>query len=657
MPAPDRPFRVGAAGGMTFSGDRSNIQREDIGFHIPACGNGKGGLVLRFLLPYARRHGALFALSILFLVVEAAVDLIQPVMLARIVDEGVAYLDLDRVLYLGGIMLLLTGVGAIAATTRNLVSSRVSQRFGMELRADLYRHIQSLPLAGIDKFDRASLVTRITNDVTQVQNFVNGLMRIFVKAPLLCLGSLIMAVRLNPYLAAVLAVVVPVVALLIALNMKVGFPRFQRVQRAMDRVNGAMREYLSGVRVVKAFNRFDHEMAKFDRANAELQISTTRAMQAMALFNPAIMLTVNFGLVAVLWIGGWGVSSSRVQVGEVIAFLNYMTQILFSLMMIFMVFTMFVRARTSALRIGEVFAERGGMAAAAPADVRLDEASGVASGVPSGAKAVSGSGRPRDADEPDGGMEGRIDFENVTFRYPAAEGEAAVPVLRNVSFTCLPGETVGLIGSTGSGKSTLVSLILRLYDVTSGSVKVGGVDVRAHDPRSLRERIAVVPQDSALFTGTIAENIRMGNETASPEEVEEAARLAQAHEFIETLPERYDTRLGQRGVNLSGGQKQRIALARALIRRPRILILDDCTSAVDAATEVRIRRALKSYRNGMTCLIIAQKITSVMDADKIVVLDGGEVAGVGTHASLLETCQVYREICESQLGKEALSHA
>ncbi len=611
-------------------------------------------MVLRFLLPYARRHGAFFALSILFLVIEAAVDLIQPVMLARIVDEGVARLDLDRVLDFGGIMLLLTGVGAMAATTRNLVSSRVSQRFGMELRADLYRHIQSLPLAGLDKFDRASLVTRITNDVTQVQNFVNGLMRIFVRAPLLCIGSLIMAVRLNPYLASVLAVVVPVVVLLIVLNMKVGFPRFQRVQRAMDRLNGAMREYLSGVRVIKAFNRFDYEMAKFDRANMELQISTTGAMQTMALFNPAIMLTVNFGLVAVLWIGGWGVSGSRVQVGEVIAFLNYMTQILFSLMMIFMVFTMFVRARTSALRIGEVFAERGGMAVAAPADVRSDEAGDAGSGVPPAAGADRGpmhdDGKPDDSD-------GRIDFENVTFRYPAAESEMAVPVLHNVTFTCLPGETVGLIGSTGSGKSTLVSLILRLYDVTSGSVKVGGFDVRTLDPRKLREQIAVVPQDSALFTGTIEENIRMGNETASPEEVEEAARLAQAHEFIAALPEGYGTQLGQRGVNLSGGQKQRIALARALVRRPRILILDDCTSAVDAATEARIRRVLKSYRSGMTCLIIAQKITSVMDADKIIVLDGGEIAGIGTHASLLETCQVYREICESQLGKEALSHA
>lgn len=613
---------------------------------------------MRFLLPYARRHGAMFALSILFLVIEAAVDLIQPVMLARIVDEGVAYLDLDRVLVLGSIMLLLTGVGAIAATTRNLVSSRVSQRFGMELRADLYRHIQTLPLASIDKFDRASLITRITNDVTQVQNFVNGLMRIFVKAPLLCVGSLIMAVRLNPYLAAVLAVVVPVVALLIALNMKVGFPRFQRVQRAMDRVNGAMREYLAGVRVVKAFNRFDHEMAKFDRVNEELQISTTRAMQTMALFNPAIMLTVNFGLVAVLWIGGWGVSSSRVRVGEVIAFLNYMTQILFSLMMIFMVFTMFVRARTSALRIGEVFAERAGMAAAAPAAAApAVAADGAESGVPSVAQAGSGAIRSPGADEPDGAEAGRIDFEHVTFRYPASEGEEAAPVLRDVTFTCLPGETVGIIGPTGSGKSTLVTLILRLYDVTSGVVKVGGIDIRALDPRRLREWIAVVPQDSALFTGTIAENIRMGNEAASAEDVEEAARLAQAHEFIEALPERYDTRLGQRGVNLSGGQKQRIALARALIRRPRILILDDSTSAVDAVTEARIRSALKSYRKGMTCLIIAQKITSVMDADKIVVLDGGEVAGVGTHASLLETCQVYREICESQLGKEALSHA
>jgi len=591
--------------------------------------------------------------SILCLTLEAAVDLMQPALLARIVDEGVAYLDLRRVLGLGGIMLLLTAAGALAATARNVISSRVSQRFGKELRADMYRRIQSMPLASLDRFDRASLVTRITNDVTQVQNFVNGLMRIFVKAPLVCVGALIMAASLNLYLASVLAAVVPVVLLLLALNMKYGFPLFQRVQRAMDRVNGAMREYLAGVRVVKAFNRFSYETEKFDRANAELQQATTRALRTMALFNPAVMLTVNLGLVAVLWIGGWGVRTGRVQVGETMAFLSYMTQILFSLMMIFMVFAMFVRARTSALRIGEVFAAGDGaeMLAGVTGPTVAPEPAGpaVAAGPAGGTAAKSEAGTQAAAG-------GRIDFERVTFRYPSDEGNDGLPALREVTFTCLPGETVGIIGPTGSGKSTLVSLLLRLYDVTSGAVKVDGADVRSMDPRILRASIACVTQDASLFTGTIADNIRMGKEDATMEEIAEAARLAQARDFIEAFPEKYETRLGQRGVNLSGGQKQRIALARALVRRPRILVLDDAMSALDAVTESRVREALKSLGQGVTRILIAQKIATVMDADKIIVLDHGEVAGIGAHEVLLRSCPLYREICETQLGKEALSH-
>lgn len=591
--------------------------------------------------------------SILCLTLEAAVDLMQPALLARIVDEGVAYLDLRRVLGLGGIMLLLTAAGALAATARNVISSRVSQRFGKELRADMYRRIQSMPLASLDRFDRASLVTRITNDVTQVQNFVNGLMRIFVKAPLVCVGALIMAASLNLYLASVLAAVVPVVLLLLALNMKYGFPLFQRVQRAMDRVNGAMREYLAGVRVVKAFNRFSYETEKFDRANAELQQATTRALRTMALFNPAVMLTVNLGLVAVLWIGGWGVRTGRVQVGETMAFLSYMTQILFSLMMIFMVFAMFVRARTSALRIGEVFAAGDGaeMLAGVTGPTVAPEPAGpaVAAGPAGGTAAKSEAGTQAAAG-------GRIDFERVTFRYPSDEGNDGLPALREVTFTCLPGETVGIIGPTGSGKSTLVSLLLRLYDVTSGAVKVDGTDVRSMDPRILRASIACVTQDASLFTGTIADNIRMGKEDATMEEIAEAARLAQARDFIEAFPEKYETRLGQRGVNLSGGQKQRIALARALVRRPRILVLDDAMSALDAVTESRVREALKSLGQGVTRILIAQKIATVMDADKIIVLDHGEVAGIGAHEVLLRSCPLYREICETQLGKEALSH-
>jgi len=576
---------------------------------------------VQYLGKYARKFGGAFCVAVFFLTLEAVCDLLLPTMMARLIDGGVLTKQMDQVFRMGGIMLGITAIGALAACARNIMASRVSYKFGAELRSDLFRKILGLSFEKIDQFERASLITRMTNDVMQVQNFVNGMMRIFAKSPLLCLGSFIMAVRLDPHLSVSLAVVVPIVGLLIAVNMKVGFPRFMNVQKALDQVNRVMREYLSGVRVVRAFNRFDYEVDKFNRANSEFRIRSMQVMRLMSVFHPAIMLTVNFGIIAVLWIGAWRVDNGQMQVGTIIAFINYMTQILFSLMMISMVFTMFVRARASAVRIGEIFSLESGI-------TWKDDVA-----VP-----------PR--------ME-NIEFRNVSFSY---EGPGGAPVLKNITFSCCPGETVGIIGSTGSGKSSLVGLIPRFYEATSGTVKVGGIDVKDIDPKNLREKIAVVPQKSVLFTGTIFENIRWGKEDATREEVEEAARIAEAHEFISALPEGYETRVGQRGVNLSGGQKQRISIARALVRKPQILILDDCTSAVDVATEARIKESLKKYAGHLTCLIIAQRITSVMDADKILVLDQGEIVGAGTHETLLQSCRVYREIYQSQVGKKVESN-
>ncbi|WP_276353366.1 ABC transporter ATP-binding protein [Cohnella caldifontis] len=578
------------------------------------------------LRPYIRKYGKPFAVAICFLMCEALADLLLPTIMSRIIDDGVANRDLDMVYRLGGLMLLVTAGGALAATMRNLIASRVSQRFGADLRRDLFRKIQSFSFPSLDKFERPSLMTRLTNDVTQIQNFVNGLMRIFVKAPLLCLGGLIMAVNLNPRLSVVLLVVVPIVALLIVLNMRVGFPLFARVQKSLDRINGTTREYLSGVRVVKAFNRYGQETEKFDSANQEYRKRSLAAARVMSVFSPSVMLTVNFGIAAIIWLGGRRVDAGHMQVGHIIAFIQYMTQILFSLLMISWVFNMFVRAKASAERIGEVFAENGAMERA-----------------PASAEETEGrAGRA--------GETAKIEFDRVSFAYPGGSGE---PALREVSFVCRAGETVGIIGSTGSGKSTLISLIPRFYDSASGTIRVDGVDVRAMDPRRLRESIAVVPQQSILFTGTIEQNIRWGKEDASVAEIEQAARIAQAEEFILGLPDRYEARLGQRGVNLSGGQKQRLSIARALIRRPDILILDDSTSAVDTATESRIKEGLRKYAEGITCLIIAQRITSVIDADRIVVMDDGRVAGIGTHEELLRGCRSYQEIYRSQIGKEA----
>lgn len=559
----------------------------------------------------------------IFLAFEAFCDLLQPTILSRIIDRGVAGQQMDYVLKMGGMMLLITAAGAVAASMRNIISSSVSQRFGAELRGDLFRKTQALSFENMNRFNRASLVTRLTNDVTQVQMFVNGLMRIFVKAPLICIGSLIMAVHLDPHLAIVLAVVVPFIAVLIALNMRVSFPFFIKVQKALDKVNSMMREYLSGVRVVKAFNRFDVETEKFNRTNQHFQERSTIAMRVMSVFIPGIMLPVNFGIIAVLLIGGLRVQHGQMQVGHIIAFINYMTQILFSLMMISMIFNMYLRSRASAGRISEVFAEENSMTGSDP---RIAETSN----------------------------KGRIDFENVSFSYEGSEGES---VIKGISFTCLPGETVGLIGSTGSGKSTLVSLIPRFYDATEGTVKVNGEDVKGIEPRKLREIIAVVPQKAMLFTGTVIENIRWGKEEATAEQVEKAAKMAEAHPFITASPEGYQTRIGQGGVNFSGGQKQRLSIARAFVREPEILILDDCTSAVDAGTETKIKASLKTYAAGMTCLIIAQRITTVMDADKIIVLDNGELADIGRHSELLARCSVYQEIYQSQAGKEVKQNA
>ncbi|MBP2117373.1 ATP-binding cassette subfamily B protein [Cohnella lubricantis] len=573
---------------------------------------------MRYSSKYIRKYGLSYIAAFLMVAMEAVADLLQPTLLSRMIDDGVAKLDQSIVLHYGGLMLLVTAAGALAASGRNIVASQVSQRFGSELRSDLYGHIQSLSLGSIDKFDRAGLVTRLTNDVTQLQNFVNGMMRIFAKAPILCIGSLMMAIRLNPSLSTVLIVVVPIVAVLIFFNLKIGFPLFLRVQRAMDRLNGIMREYLSGVRVVKAFNRFTSESEKFAGVNDEYRLSSMRAMRRMAVFNPAILLTVNFGIVAVLWIGALRVDGGQMQVGHIVAFVNYMTQILFSLMMISMVFNMLVRAKASYSRIGEVMA----------AESTMTWTEGVS--LPAGS-------------------EGRIDFDRVSFSY---HGEDGAPVLKDISLTILPGQTVGIIGSTGSGKSSLVGLVMRFYDATGGAVRLDGADVRKLDPSLIRDKAAIVPQKAMLFSGTIMDNIRWGKEDATEEEVAAAARMAAAHDFISALPEGYQTKLGQGGVNLSGGQKQRVSIARALVRQPRILILDDCTSAVDAATEASIKQALREYAQGLTCLLIAQRITSVMDADHILVLDGGAVAGFGTHEELMQDCVVYQEIYRSQIGKE-----
>jgi ATP-binding cassette, subfamily B, multidrug efflux pump len=584
--------------------------------------------------PYVRKYALPFLAALAFLSVEAVADLMQPTVMARIVDTGVASRDMAAVLRLGLVMLGIAAAGAAGATGRNVIASLVSYRFAAQLRADLFRRILSFSFRELDSFETASLVTRQTNDITNVQQFVNGMMRIFAKAPIVAVGSLVMAVLLEPGLSLILVIVVPVAAVLITVNLLTGFPRFRRVQDGLDRVNSVSREYLGGIRVVKAFGREDHEVRRFAVANRGLTDASMRALRALALFGPAVSLVVNLGIVAVLWISGVRVSGSSLQVGKTIAFINYMTQILFSLGMIQGVFMSFVRAKASWDRIREVL-EKPGSEPYGAAAVRVPAA---AVRVPASSVRMSRGAA--------------VEFRGIRFCYP---GSAGVPVLEDVDLLCRPERITAIIGPTGCGKSTLAALVPRFYDPTAGSVLVGGGDVRNMDLAALRRRIALVPQKTVLFTGTIAENLRWGREEATQAELEEAARAAAAHDFIAGFPEGYQSMLGQGGVNLSGGQKQRVAIARALIRRPEVLVLDDCTSSVDSITEAEILKAVRGSDAGFTCILITQRISAAASADRILVLEDGRPAGVGTHRDLIRDCGVYRDICVAQLGKEALN--
>ncbi|SKA73463.1 ATP-binding cassette, subfamily B [Clostridium sp. USBA 49] len=567
---------------------------------------------------YIKKYWKPFLIALCFLVIEAFADLMQPTIMSKLIDDGVYYKNMDNVIKYGSLMLIITAIGAIGAVGRNIISSNVSQSFGSDLRLDLFKKVQSLSFENIDKLEPASIITRLTNDVTQIQGFVHGMMRVFVKSPIVCVGSIVMASILNPKMAVILFIVVPIVSIIIYFSMKTGYPYFTKVQKALDKLNEVMREYLSGVRVVKAFNRFNYETDRFEEKNKELADQNIKAMRVMALFNPFITFVVNIGIAAVLWLGGIKVNKGEVQVGQIIAFVNYMTQILFSLMTISNVFMMFIRAKASAERISSIFLEENT--------------------IKSSEKYIENFN-----------IKGSIEFENVSFSY---NNESSEPVLKDINLVINPSETVGIIGATGSGKSTLVNLILRFYDTLSGKIKVDGIDVKEYNIKKLREKIAIVPQKSVLFSGTILDNIKWGKEDATLEEVIFASKISMAHEFIVNFKEGYNTELGQGGVNLSGGQKQRIAIARALVKKPEILILDDSTSAVDVNTEAKIREGLKKYSMNLTTIIIAQRITSVMRADKIIVLDNGKVAAVDTHDNLMKKCKIYQDIFASQMGKE-----
>lgn len=572
--------------------------------------------LLRYLKPYWK----VALLAPLLMLVEVAADLLQPALVARIIDRGIAAGNLTYIIHTGLLMTGIALVGLAGGFGCMVTSSIGATGFSADLRLDLFSRVQEFSFSNLDRFHPSSLITRLTNDVVQVQSIVLMSMRIMVRAPFLCIGGIIMAVLINARLALILIVTIPILATAIGAVIKKGFPMFTEMQKRLDRVNSVMRENLAGVRVVKAFVRAEHEKSRFATANRQLMEISISASRVMALIMPVMMLMMNLSIVAVIWFGGIQVKAGGMQVGQVIAFINYLTQILFSLMMVAFILMMFSRAKASADRINEVLETEPEIKNLPDADTTPLQS-------------------------------GEIVFENVSFRYDSGKGE---PVLKNISFTAHSGETVAILGATGSGKTTLVSLIPRLYEASEGRVLVDGRDVRKIDLKVLREGIGVVLQESTLFSGTIKENLLWGNKNAGDSEIIEAARTAQAHDFIMKFPDGYNTLLGQSGVNLSGGQKQRLAIARALLKKPKVLILDDCTSAVDLSTEARIRAALRELRGKSTIIIIAQRISSVMDADKILVLDEGRLIAQGTHAKLLKSCPLYRDIYESQVGKEAV---
>lgn len=578
---------------------------------------------MRLMLHYIKKHAGMFLTAVVFLSIETFADLLQPAFMSYIVDRGVKGQEMEMILRYGLIMLGITAMGAVGAVVRNIYASRTSQLIGKELRLAVYEKVQSLSYENIDRLQPASIITRITNDVTQMQNFINGIMRIMLKAPVTCIGAVVLIIFQMPGLLPLMLIILICAGLLIYGNMKLGYPRFDRMQKKLDGLNNTSREFLNAIRVVKAFRAEDQEREKFEEASGQLAEAGISSMRVMAVFGPLINLTVNVGIVVMLWLSGREMSG---EIGRLMACVNYMTQVLFALGMVSNILNSAVRAAASSARVQEILDEVPAQREAAPVQGLFPDEKLLDEKLPAGS----------------------IMFRQVSFAYAGT----ARPAVQEASFSVQAGETIGIIGPTGSGKSTLVNLVPRFYDASQGKVLVGGQDVTQIPTELLRQIIAVVPQKALLFTGTIQENLCWGDKQAGPEEIRRAAEAACADEFVTKLPESYETWLGQGGVNLSGGQKQRLSIARALLKKPRILILDDCTSALDAATEAKVLEGIHRESAGMTVLLVSQRISTVMKADHILCMEDGRICGFGSHERLMADCAPYQAIYRSQIGDE-----
>ncbi|MGH4122007.1 MAG: ABC transporter ATP-binding protein [Clostridium sp.] len=588
--------------------------------------------LFRFLKQYTLQIVAIVVL----IFIQVLANLYLPTLTADIVDKGIvqkdvlqtisflgfrgSYRGVDYILRLGGIMLLISLGGVICSVMASFLSSKTAVGFGRIIRNKLFAKVEGFSLHEFDKVGTATLITRTTNDVTQVQTVTVMIFSIMLFAPLTALGGIVMALKEDASLTWIFAVVVPLLGIIIGATLAYAMPLFKAMQVKIDKLNLVLRESLTGIRVVRAFNRIDTEKIRFDDANADLMDNAVKVNKIMAFLMPIMMLIMNVTTVAIIWFGGKRIDAGSMQVGSLLAFIQYGMQILFGFLMLAMVFIMIPRAQASAIRINEVLDMEPGIVDPKK-EVLADKQSGY------------------------------VEFADVSFSYPGAEQSA----ISNITFSASPGETTAIIGGTGSGKSTLVNLIPRFYNADSGTVLVDGVDVREMSQEALRVKIGFVPQNTVLFSGTIAENIKYGKNDATFEEIQHAATVAQATDFVNGMEEGYEHFIAQGGTNVSGGQKQRLSIARALVRKPEIYIFDDSFSALDFKTDARLRAALKKETAKATVLIIAQRVATVMDADRIIVLDEGKIVGMGNHNELLTSCKVYHEIVSSQLSEEELS--
>lgn len=572
---------------------------------------------MSFYSKYFKRYKLPFLTAIICVTMEAICDLLGPTLMSNIINLGIDGANLSSIYYWGGLMLIVTGFGACFAITRNILASKVSQRVGADLRYDLFRKILYFSENGADKIESGSLITRMTNDTSQIVQFINGIMRIFLKAPITCIGSIVLATILNFRLSLIIYGVVIIVVGLIVVSMKLSYPRFYKLQKSIDKVNSVVQEYLIGVRLVKAFSTYNKEEEKFGEANNTLMKNSVSSQMIITIVSPLITFTVGIGTVIVIWIGSKLFSLNLANQGDITAFTIYMAQILTSLIMITNIFNTFVRTKASTARIKEIFnceddfTEKG----------KVSE------------------------------LKGKIEFKNVTFSYPNGSG---IPAINNLSFSLNAGEKLAIIGPTGSGKSTIVWLLLRFYDVNKGEILIDGKNIKDRGVDLLRRSISIVPQKPMLFSGAISDNIKWGDKNASEEEIKESAKKAEAS-FVYNMPEEFESTLGSGGVNLSGGQKQRISIARGIIKNAKILILDDATSALDAVTESKVRDNINSYMKDETVITITQRCGTAMASDKILVMDNGENVGFGTHSELMKSCDIYRDIYRTQIesSKEA----